>query len=100
MRELIYKDEAYNAIDNCIRDSWYRISPAEAKMNIKHLVSDINIPSETRPIGEWIAYTGMQPPELHGKHYCSNCHHALHLALNGGVYDFCPSCGYQMIKRT
>ena len=53
-----------------------------------------------RPQGEWIAYTGMQPPELHGKHYCSNCHHALHLALNGGVYDFCPSCGYQMIKRT
>lgn len=42
MRELIYKDEAYKAIDNCICDSCYRISPADAKMNIRHLVSDAN----------------------------------------------------------
>lgn len=42
MRELIYKDEAYKAIDNCICDSWYRISPADAKMNISCLVSDAN----------------------------------------------------------
>lgn len=42
MRELIYKDEAYKAIDNCICDSWYRISPTDAKMNISLLVSDAN----------------------------------------------------------
>lgn len=51
MRELIYKDEAYKAIDNCIRDGWDRISPADAKMNIHHLVSDADeewIPCEER----------------------------------------------------
>ena len=42
MRELMYKDEAYKAIDNCIRDGWYRISPVDAKMNIHHLISDAN----------------------------------------------------------
>ena len=42
MRELIYKDEAYKAIDNCVCDSWDRISPSEAKMNIHYLVSDAN----------------------------------------------------------
>jgi len=51
MRELIYKDEAYKAIDNCICDSWHRISPTDAKMNIYHLVSDANA---DRPQGEWI----------------------------------------------
>lgn len=51
MRELIYKDEAYKAIDNCIRDGWDRISPTDAKMNIHHLVSDAN--EADRPQG-WI----------------------------------------------
>ena len=46
--------------------------------------------------GKWIAYEGMQPPEFHGKHYCSNCYHAINLVLNGGVYNFCPNCGAKM----
>lgn len=46
--------------------------------------------------GEWIAYKGMQPPEFHGKHYCSNCYHAIHLASNGNVYNYCPKCGARM----
>lgn len=32
-----------------------------------------NAPAADRPQMEWIAIEGMQPPELHGKHYCSNC---------------------------
>lgn len=46
--------------------------------------------------GEWKPLKGMQPPELHGKHYCSNCDHIIHLALNGGVYNYCPNCGAKM----
>jgi PHP family Zn ribbon phosphoesterase len=49
-----------------------------------------------RPTGDWIAYKGMQPPEFHGKHYCSNCYHAIHLASNGNVYNYCPNCGARM----
>lgn len=52
--------------------------------------------SADRPTGEWISYKGMQPPELHGKHYCSNCYHAIHLASNGNVYNYCPNCGARM----
>ena len=48
--------------------------------------------------GKWIPLTGMQPPELHGKHYCSNCDLILHLKLNGGVYNYCPNCGARMVK--
>ena len=46
--------------------------------------------------GRWIAYKGVQIPERHGLHYCSNCHHALHLASNGRVYNYCPRCGAKM----
>jgi Lar family restriction alleviation protein len=46
--------------------------------------------------GEWIAYKGMQMPERHGLHYCSNCNHSLHLASNGRVYNYCPRCGAKM----
>ena len=46
--------------------------------------------------GEWIPLTGMQPPELHGKHYCSECDLILHLKLNGGIYNYCPNCGARM----
>lgn len=57
----------------------------------------INAPSvSNKSQGEWIAYTGMLPPEFHGKHYCSNCGHVLHLALNGGIYNYCPNCGTKM----
>ena len=49
--------------------------------------------------GEWIPLKGMQPPELHGKHYCSNCDYILHLSLNGGVYNYCPNCGADMRER-
>ena len=51
---------------------------------------------EGQKAGKWIAYKGMQPPELNGKHYCSNCYHAIHLALNGNVYNYCPNCGAKM----
>lgn len=86
MRELIYKDEAYKVIDNCIQDSWYRISPAEAKMNIKYLVSDATY----RPSGtytnsesdvEW--YTTEATCDLCGEPWM-------------GTRNFCPNCGARM----
>ena len=54
------------------------------------------LPTVKSKRGEWIPLTGMQPPELHGKHHCSECHHILHLRLNGGVYNYCPNCGADM----
>jgi hypothetical protein len=88
MRELIYKDEAYKAIDNCFRDGWYRISPADAKMNIRHLVSDAN--EADRPRGEWI--------EMYRNGFgnmicmCSNCN------FHATKSNFCPNCGADMRK--
>jgi rRNA maturation endonuclease Nob1 len=77
MRELIYKDEAYKAIDNCICDSWYRISPADAKMNISLLVSDAN-----RLQGKWI-----WDEQILGL-VCSKCKE-----LGVERSNFCPNCG-------
>lgn len=87
MRELIYKDEAYKAIDNCIRDSWDRISPADAKMNICHLVSDAN--EADRPQGEWIIEI-----DVNGYTYgrCSICN----MRQYAGQLNFCPDCGAKM----
>lgn len=62
---------------------------------IKYIDSAPSIVIEPKQ-GEWIAYIGMHPPEFHGKHYCSNCYHTIHLALNGGVYNYCPNCGARM----
>ena len=59
-------------------------------------VAEIIEALEEQRTGKWIAYKGMQPPELHGKHYCSNCYHAIHLASNGNVYNYCPNCGAKM----
>ena len=87
MRELIYKDEAYKAIDNCIRDSWYRISPAEAKMNIKYLVSDAN--EVDRPQGEWIIEQDEQG-HTYGK--CTVCG----MKQYAGQLNYCPDCGAKM----
>lgn len=56
----------------------------------------IQLPSAEPKKGKWIAYKGMQIPERHGLHYCSNCHHSLHLASNGRVYNYCPRCGAKM----
>jgi hypothetical protein len=87
MRELIYKDEAYKAIDNCFRDGWYRISPADAKMNIRHLVSDVS--EADRPQGEWI-YT-MNPLRLNDEWECSKCGY-----LSFAKVNYCGHCGCRM----
>ncbi len=51
--------------------------------------------------GEWVKLTGMMPPELFGRHLCSECdgfalhdwkHHKEQLT------DFCPNCGADMRK--
>ena len=85
MRELIYKDEAYKAIDNCVCDSCYRISPADAKMNIRHLVSDANEVDKLQ--GEWIPnspFTGN----------CSEC------GADGNLKDnYCSNCGARMFAK-
>ena len=93
MRELIYKDEAYKAIDNCIRDSWYRISPADAKMNIRHLVSDAN--EVDRPQGEWLKFGLGRGTRIL---FCTNCERRIEVPLSQGDsnYDFCPNCGADM----
>ena len=93
MRELIYKDEAYKAIDNCIRDSWYRISPADAKMNIRHLVSDAN--EVARPRGEWLKFGLGRGTRIL---FCTNCERRIEVPLSQGDsnYDFCPNCGADM----
>lgn len=90
MRELIYKDEAYKAIDNCIQDSWYRISPSEAKMNIRYLVSDAN--EADRPQGEWIVHFDDIWPE-ESTIECSVCHEEQPLEIDD---NFCPNCGAKM----
>ena len=84
MRELIYKDEAYKVIDNCIHDSWDRISPTDAKMNIHYLVSDAN-----RPQGKWIIEI-----DANGNTYgrCSVCG----MRQYAGQLNFCPDCGARM----
>jgi rRNA maturation protein Nop10 len=101
MRELIYKDEAYKAIDNCFRDGWYRISPADAKMNIHHLVSDAN--EANRPQGKWIRtaeeYIGDDISGFYDYHWaCSECGKEA-IINNWNIYelsDYCPHCGAKM----
>ena len=93
MRELIYKDEAYKAIDNCIRDSWHRISPTDAKMNIYHLVSDAN--EADRPQGEWI-----EIGTISHSYKCSVCGRTLfHITVGKNhvakYYPYCH-CGAKM----
>jgi hypothetical protein len=95
MRELIYKDEAYKAIDNCIRDGWYRISPSDAKMNIRHLVSDANEADRLR--GEWIVDISDY------KSICSVCGKDEAEFICGtedwyayGLSNYCPNCGARM----
>ena len=96
MRELIYKDEAYKAIDNCIRDGWDRISPADAKMNIHYLISEsviVNTPLMTgRPQGKWIE---VDDSLISCK--CSICDWESHMHEDD-VYGmpYCPNCGAQM----
>lgn len=80
-------------------DIIYDINSHEKGMSLTGIRQVIeSAPSVTPkvPKGEWIAYKGMQPPEFHGRHYCSNCYHAIHLLLNGGTYNFCPNCGADM----
>ena len=86
MSDLIKREDAIKVVDSYIGtdpivEELKKVPPAEPKQ------------------GEWIAYKGMQPPEFHGKHYCSNCYHAIHLASNGNVYNYCPNCGARMEDR-
>ena len=92
MRELIYKNEAYKAIDNCIRDSWDRISPADAKMNIRHLVSDAN--EVDRPQGEWNPhYTEREYNDIFNCKLCS----CTFIVIQGkDNMNYCPNCGCRM----
>jgi len=104
MRELIYKDEAYKAIDNCIRDGWDRISPSEVKMNIHQLVSDVN--EADRPQGEWV-------PFEYGDerwHKCTACgvadRYIEYVERPNGttgklvaIRNYCPNCGARMRPR-
>ena len=96
MRELVYKDEAYKAIDNCIRDGWDRISPSEAKMNIRHLVSDVS--EADRPQGEWYQ---IKDHKVMGEGYlwhCSLCGHRVYQdsSANYPTENYCPTCGARM----
>lgn len=92
MRELIYKDEAYKAIDNCICDSWYRISPADAKMNISCLVSDAN-----RPRGKWLIEKTLYD---NYNYKCSCCNwYECHAYPDVEPYNFCPNCGTDMRNK-
>ena len=95
MRELIYKDEAYKAIDNCICDSWYRISPSDAKMNIHHLVSDAN--EADRPQGKWIEDYNGNGWNDYWDYTCSNCGKKYERA-DAVLYkaNVCPNCGADM----
>ena len=95
MRELIYKDEAYKAIDNCIRDGWDRISPSEAKMNIHYLVSDVN--EAGKPQGMWVY------DEHKNTYVCSECGKPEESFIYGtenwygrGASKFCSNCGAYM----
>lgn len=96
MRELIYKDEAYKAIDNCFHDEQDRISPADAKMNIYYLISEsimINALSVLdRPQGEWIE---VDDSLISCK--CSICGWESHMHEDD-VYGmpYCPNCGARM----
>ena len=72
----------------------YSLDLAKALKKAKEVkIKDL---SDAEKKGKWIAYKGMQIPERHGLHYCSNCHHSLHLASNGRVYNYCPRCGAKM----
>lgn len=62
--------------------------------DLRHKLWDMAV--NDLPQGKWIAFKGANPPEFHGKHYCSNCNHALHLGSTGGAYNYCPNCGAEM----
>ena len=98
MDDYIKREDAIKAVKSSIADGWGRISPVDACQNIRCLPSADRLQEwhEEHKRGEWIPLKGMQPPELHGKHYCSNCDYILHLSLNGGVYNYCPNCGADM----
>ena len=82
------REEAIDVLDRNYPDKCFGILCDAVDMAIEAL--------EGQKAGKWIAYKGMQPPELNGKHYCYNCYHAIHLALNGNVYNYCPNCGAKM----
>ena len=98
MDDLIRRSEAIEALigylDLCCQTG--AKFHKEAKSYNVEIATEIfeELPAiEPKQKGEWIPYKGMQPPEFHGKHYCSNCYHGLHLGLNGAVYNYCPNCG-------
>lgn len=98
MNDLISRQDAIDSFDGTkVSEEYCTEYDIGYNDGIDFAISKISVfPSADRPKGEWIAYKGIQPPELHGKHYCSNCYHTIHLASNGNVYNYCPNCGVKM----
>ena len=46
--DWIKGEDAIKAVDICVQDSWYRISPSEAKQNIRDLISEKDEPQTER----------------------------------------------------
>ena len=99
--DLIRRSDVIKFLNDYL-DDCYRVSRRKYEKTMLYAISMdfeaviTNIPAVEPKKGEWKAYKYMQPPEFHGKHYCSNCYHAIYLASNGNVYNYCPKCGARM----
>lgn len=79
-------------------------SCSKADRDIRELLDDLeNMPSAQpeRKTGEWIVWNGMDVPENHGRHKCSECGEFALLRYEKPLQkevlsDFCPNCGADM----